>query len=137
MLPIRRRLLMRKFLLALAVFATLTAAPALAGKEFASYDKAKLDALIKSGAPVVVHVHADWCPTCRRQITVFDKLFDEPRFAKIATVRVNYDKDRGFLAAYKVTKQATILAFKGGKEVARLIYDADSARIRSTVAAAL
>ena len=128
---------MRKFLLALAAFATLTAAPALAGKEFAAYDKAKLDALIKSGAPVIVHVHADWCPVCRRQTAEMSKLFDEPRFAKIATVRVNYDKDRDFLAAYKVTRHATIVAYKGGKEVARLIYDADSARIRSTVAAAL
>jgi thiol-disulfide isomerase/thioredoxin len=127
---------MRKFLLAVVLFA-LAAAPALGAKAFAPYEKAKLDALISSGRPLVVHVHADWCPTCRRQMTVFDELFADPALAKIEAVRVNYDRDRDFLAAYKVTRQATVITFKGGKEVARVVYDADRNKIRAALAAAL
>jgi hypothetical protein len=70
-------------------------------------------------------------------MAVFDELFADPALAKIQTVRVNYDRDRDFLAAHKVSRQATIIAFKGGREVARLVYDPDPNKIRATIAAAL
>jgi thioredoxin 1 len=127
---------MRRFLIVVATLLAFSS-PALAGKAFAPYNKANLEALIKSGAPVVVHVHADWCPTCRRQMSIFDELFADPAFARVETVRVNYDRDRDFLAANKVTRQATVIAFKGGKEVARVVYDADPNKIRAAVAATL
>ena len=127
---------MRKFLLILAAFFALAAAPVLAAEAFAPYDKTALDTSIKSGAPVIVHVHAEWCTVCRRQISVLDELLRDPKFAKVQTVRVNYDRDRDFVSAYKIKRQATILTFKGGQEVARLEYNADSDRIRSVVAAA-
>jgi thioredoxin 1 len=126
---------MRRFLIALAAFA-LFAVPALA-KTFAPYDKSKLEAAIRSGASVVVHVHADWCPTCRSQMSTMDKLFADPALAKIQTIRVNYDRDRDFLSAYKVTKQATIIAFKDGKEVSRITYDPSPDKVASVVRSAL
>jgi thioredoxin 1 len=126
---------MRRILIAFAALAFI-AAPALA-KTFTPYDKAKLEAAIKSGAPVVVHVHADWCPTCRSQMSTMDKLFADPALAKIQTIRVNYDRDRDFLSAYKVTKQATIIAFKGGKEVARVTYDPSPDKVTAVVRSAL
>jgi thioredoxin 1 len=128
---------MRKILLTLAALLTIAASPASAGKEFTAYDKAKLEALIKSGAPVVVHVHAEWCPVCRRQVMVLDELFGDPQFAKLQGIRVNYDKDRDFISAYKVKRQANILTFKDGKEISRVDYDADDARIRAAIARGL
>lgn len=128
---------MRKILLVLAAFVAFAAAPTLAGKTFAPYEKAKLEALIQSGAPVVVHVYAVWCPTCRRQITIFDELFMDPAFAPVQAIRVDYDRDRDFLAAYKVRQQSTILAFKDGKEVARLAGVTDWSKIRAAIAATL
>lgn len=127
---------MRRIFTVLAALAVFALAPAFA-KTFAAYDKAKLEAAIKSGASVVVHVHADWCPSCRSQVSTMDKLFADPALAKIQTIRVNYDRDRDFLSAYKVTKQATIIAFKGGKEVSRVSYDPDPARVAAVVRAAL
>ncbi len=126
---------MRKLFLTFAALALL-AAPALA-KSFASYDKAKLDAAIKSGSPVVVHVHADWCPSCRKQMSTMDELFKDPALAKVQTIRVNYDRDRDFLSAYKVTRQATVIAFKGGKEVSRVTYDPDPVKVTAVVRSAL
>lgn len=128
---------MRNFLLALLASFALAVGPALAAGEFAPYEKAKLEAAIKAGGPVVVHVHADWCPTCRRQIIILDGLFKNPALAKVQTIRVNYDTDRGFIADYKVKRQANILVFKGGKEVARVDYDTNEERIRAAVNSAL
>jgi thioredoxin 1 len=126
---------MRNFVIALAALFALAATPSTAAT-FTPYNKAALETSIKSGAPVVVHVHAEWCPVCRRQISVLDELFRDPKFAKVQTVRVNYDRDLDFLSTHKIKRQATILTFKGGKEVARIEYDADAGRIRSVVAAA-
>jgi thiol-disulfide isomerase/thioredoxin len=128
---------MRRILPLFVTFLSLAVMPALAAKSFAPYEKAKLEALIQSGAPVIVHVHADWCPTCRRQISLFDELFADPAFSKVEAVRVNYDRDREFLAEHKVTRQATIIAFKGGREVARVVYDTNRDRIRAAIAATL
>ena len=136
MQPDQWELDMRKFMLALATLFVLTASPSLAGG-FSAYEKAKLDAAIQSGAPVVVHVHAEWCPICRRQVMVLNELFVDPALAKVQGIRVNYDRDRDFVSGYKVKRQANILVFKGGKEVARVDYDSDAGRIRTAIQRAL
>jgi hypothetical protein len=68
---------------------------------------------------------------------VLDEIFKSPTLAKVQTIRVNYDKDRDFISAFKVKRQANILVFKDGKEVARVDYDPDADRIRAAVNRAL
>ena len=48
--------------------------------EVKPYDKATFDALHAAGKPVVIHVYADWCPTCKRQIPIISGLLSEPPF---------------------------------------------------------
>src|SRR5690606_9201651 len=110
---------------------------ALAFAGFAPYDKVKFDALVRSGAPVVAHVHASWCSTCRRQEVLLNELFKDPRFARIQAVRVDYDKEAAFEKAHKVTSRATILVFKDGREVARVVFDTSRDKIRKALEAAL
>jgi thiol-disulfide isomerase/thioredoxin len=127
---------MRRLLL--AAFASLALiGSALAFSGFAPYDKAKFDALVKSGAPVIAHVHATWCSTCRRQETILNDLLKDPRFAKVRAVRVDYDKDKAFEKAHDVNSRATILVFKGGREVARLVFDTEPTKIKKAIEAAL
>jgi thioredoxin 1 len=122
-------------LAAFALFAIANAAFAFSG--FSPYDKAKFDSLVQSGAPVIAHVHATWCSTCKRQETLLNDMLKDPRFAKLQAVRVDYDKDKEFEKAHNVNSRATILVFKGGREVSRLVFDTDPAHIRKTVDAAL
>lgn len=127
---------MRRLLLALfASLALIGSAFSFSG--FAPYEKGKFDALMQSGAPVIAHVHATWCGTCRRQETLLNDMLKDPRFAKVQAVRVDYDKDKDFEKAHNVNSRATILVFKGGKEVSRLVFDTDPARIQKTIDAAL
>lgn len=127
---------MRRPALSLLVLFVLTTS-ALAFSGFAPYDKTKFDALVQSGAPVIAHVHASWCSTCRRQEVLMNELFKDPRFAKIQAVRVDFDTETAFEKAHKVTSRATILVFKGGREVARVVFDTDRDRIRNALNAAL
>jgi len=52
------------------------------------FDSAGFDALQKAGKPILVLVHADWCPTCRAQAPVISDLLKEPRFSRIAALSV-------------------------------------------------
>lgn len=83
------------------------------------YD-AKTFANALNAGPVVVHVHADWCPVCKAQQPTLEKLSTDAKLSKVEFVKVNFDKDKDFLKAHRVANQSVIVVFKGGKEVARL-----------------
>ena len=36
-----------------------------------------------SGSPILVEIHADWCPTCKAQSPILDKLTADPRNSRI------------------------------------------------------
>lgn len=128
----------RRHVLSLFVASAISvvAGPALAG-EFSAYSAQNFDAALKSGVPVIVHVHADWCPTCRAQAPTLQSMTGEPAYATAKFIRVNFDKDRDFLTGHKVSQQSTILVFRGGKEAARFTGITDAAQLRSRVQAAL
>ena len=123
---------MRHLVFALIGFFAL-ATPSIAGEVAVPYDKTKFDALVRSGVPVLLHTHTWWCPTCRRQASILDDLFKNPAYDKITTVRADFDKNRNDLSAFKVTTRSVILVFKGGKEVSRLSWETDQAKIQTLV----
>lgn len=103
------------FLFSLAIF----------GNAFATsqpYEQASFNQARKDGGPVLLMVHADWCPTCRAQAPVVDRLAARPEFAKFRIFRMDYDKEKnGMVLAFRVNRQSALLVFKGGKEVGRSI----------------
>lgn len=104
---------------------------------FAEYQPDAFLKLLASGNPIVVHVHADWCSVCRAQMPVMERVLAGAPFKKVRAVRVNFDREKRFLADYKVVRQSTVIVFKDGKEIARLSYDADPQRIEQTLAHAI
>lgn len=122
-------------LLAVIGAAALTGTAAFAN--FVSYTAQSFKGELQSGTPVIVHVHADWCPTCRKQLPTLQSMMQEQDYATAKFVRVDFDKDKEFLTAHKVSSQSTILVFKGGKEVARLNGVTDPAQLRSRIKAAI
>ncbi|MDQ2079219.1 thioredoxin family protein [Xanthobacteraceae bacterium Astr-EGSB] len=114
-----------------------TMATAAVAAEFSAYSPASFDAAVKSGAPVIVHVHADWCPTCRAQAPTLQAMAGESAYAKARFIRVNFDKDKDFLTGHKISQQSTVLVFKGGKEAARFTGITDAGQLRGRVQAAL
>ncbi len=94
-----------------------------------SYTQEKLDALNKTGKPVLVFIYADWCPTCRAQEKVLEKLFGTDEFRGITTLRVDFDAQRKVVRSFGVRYQSTLIVFKNGKEVGRMTGETDSGRI--------
>jgi thioredoxin-like negative regulator of GroEL len=93
------------------------------------YTQDKLDALNKSGQPVLVFIHADWCPTCRAQDAVLEKLLPTDEFKPITTLKVDFDSQRSVVKAFGVRYQSTLIMFKGGHEVARVTGETDRDKI--------
>lgn len=94
------------------------------------YDPATFNQARKDGGPVLLMVHADWCPTCRAQAPVVDKLAARPEFARFRIFRMDYDKEKnGFVLAFRVNRQSALLVFKDGKEVGRSIGETNEEAI--------
>ncbi|MGF1621202.1 MAG: thioredoxin family protein [Rhodomicrobiaceae bacterium] len=101
------------------------------------YQANAFEQAMSAGKTVIVHVHAEWCPVCHRQVPALQALADDPALADAEFIQVNFDKDRDFLQANRISGQSVILVFREGREVERLIGVTDSARIQSAVKAAV
>jgi thioredoxin 1 len=112
---------MFRFLRPLLFLSFLAAGPALAAE--ATFDTVTFDALQKEGKPILVAVHADWCPTCRAQAPVVLELLKTPEFQGVTALRVDFDKQKDIVKTFKVQYQSTLIVFKGGKEVGRSTGD--------------
>jgi thioredoxin len=101
------------------------------------YEPRSFEEALASGRPIVVHVHAGWCPVCRAQKPVLETLAKDKAFEGVELVTVDFDKDKEFLRKHRVPTQSVILAFKNGKEVARILGITDADKIRAGLLAAL
>ncbi len=134
-LPLSRRQLLAAGFAASALLAAPVFAATLA-TGFLEYKKDAFEKALKGTKPVLVHVHADWCPTCKRQQVVFNELAKTPEFGKLVAFTVDFDMDGEFKTAHNVRNQSVILVFKGGKEVARSGGVTDKTQIAAMVAEA-
>jgi thiol-disulfide isomerase/thioredoxin len=112
-----------------AVLAMLMALPG-AAAEF-PYDAQRFDAAQHSGAPVAVVFHADWCPTCRAQAPVLKDLSQAPPLRELTVLVANFDTEKDLKKRLGVTRQSTIVVFKGGKETARSTGETQKADLES------
>lgn len=101
------------------------------------YTQDKLDALNKAGKPTLVFIHAPWCPTCRAQDAVLDKLLPSTEFKSITTLKVDFDEQQDVVKAFGVRYQSTLIVFKSGKEVARVTGETDRDKIVALLRKAL
>lgn len=115
--------------LALAASASLAAEVAFS---LAAFDKALAD-----GKPVVVDFAASWCPTCKEQKPIVQGLLKDPKRQSLTVFVADFDKEEALKQRLKVTMQSTLVAFKGGKEVARSTGQTDKAELAALLDKAL
>jgi len=83
------------------------------------FEQTNFDQLLKQSKPVVLHIHAVWCPTCKAQQAVLDELMPMAEFKDLTVFRADFDKETALLRKYKVRNQSTFIVFKNGQEVTR------------------
>ncbi|MDD4913480.1 MAG: thioredoxin family protein [Methylococcales bacterium] len=102
-----------------------------------AFTQAAFDKLQQQGQPILVSIHADWCPVCRAQAPIIGKLLKEGDFQKINALRVDFDQQKPVVHAFRASTQSTLIVFKGGKEVGRSVGDTSEAGIASLLKKAL
>ncbi|WP_294532864.1 thioredoxin family protein [uncultured Rhodoblastus sp.] len=125
----------RRFFLAL-LGATALAGPDARAFEIRAYDKGPAQAAIAAGGPVVVHVYASWCLQCHIQESILDKLKTDPAYRGIALYRVDYDGQKDAVKALNCPR-STLIAYRGGKEVARMSWGVSDDAVTGVLKAAL
>jgi thioredoxin 1 len=68
----------------------------------------------------LVDFHADWCGPCRMLAPVLDQLAIDVK-GKASIAKVDIDSEQKTAAEFQITSVPTLILFKDGKEVNRLI----------------
>jgi thioredoxin 1 len=82
-----------------------------------------------SGSPILVEIHADWCPTCKAQNPILDKLTADPKFRDLVVFRVDFDSMKPVVKQFGAQMQSTLIVFKGSAEQGRSVGDTKQASI--------
>jgi thiol-disulfide isomerase/thioredoxin len=90
--------------------------------QFQPYQTSLAQKAIQSGEPVVVHVFAPWCLQCQAQKSILSGLAGDKNLDRVKFFRVSYDDQKDVVAALGGVPRSTLIAYKGGREVARMSW---------------
>ena len=88
--------------------------------------------VIESKAPVLVDFWAEWCGPCKSLAPVLHEIASLPS-GKFKIAKVSVDDNPGIANKYSVMNIPTMIIFKAGEEVERLVGFMQKARILSKI----
>lgn len=97
------------------------------------FDAAAFKSAQDAGKPILIDTYASWCPVCRSQQNVLATLKQDTRYDALTVFRVEYDSQKDALRTFKVTKQSTLIAFKGANETGRSVGDTQGTSIKALI----
>lgn len=86
-------------------------------------------AVLKSDTPVVVDFWAPWCGPCRVIAPILDKLAGEYE-GRLTIAKINTDEEIQHASRLGIQGIPTLIIFKNGKEVGRLVGSRSEAQYR-------
>ena len=123
---------------ALASGITTFAAPLPAGAEAGltihRFTPAAFKAAQAAGKPILVEVHAPWCPVCRAQQPAIATAVKDPKNRGLMVFRVDYDTMKAAQKPLGVRTQSTLIAFRGFRETGRLAGETNTGKIAALIA---
>lgn len=119
---------------AAAIAAALLSAPVQAADEWRPYDRAAFTAAQAQNLPILLDVHAWWCPVCASQARTIHRIVATGQHPRLVVFRINYDGQKDVWRSLGVQKQATLIAFHGRRETGRIAFMTDADKIAQLVA---
>ncbi len=90
------------------------------GKPVAVTDAEFEQKVLRSDKPVVVDFWAPWCGPCRAIAPILDKLAGDYE-GRLTIAKVNTDEQQRWASQFGIQGIPTLIIFKNGKEVERLV----------------
>lgn len=81
---------------------------------------------------VLVDFYADWCGPCRMMTPVLEKVAQETK-GRATIAKLDIDRAQKIAAQFQVTSIPTLILYKEGKEVGRLVGLRDAAAIKQLI----
>ena len=123
-------MLNRRFVIgALALGAALALSPLASAMSPQTYNQKTFEAAQAAGKPILLHITAPWCPTCKAQSPILSKLEATPKFKNLVVLNVDFDSSKPLLRTLHVAQQSTLIVYKGKQEVGRSVGDTNPATI--------
>jgi thioredoxin 1 len=93
------------------------------------FSEAAFKAAQAAGSPILVEIHAGWCPTCKAQKPIIDKLANDAKFKDLKIFRVDFDAMKPEVVRFGAKMQSTLIVFKGSAEQGRSVGDSKETSI--------
>jgi thioredoxin 1 len=84
----------------------------------------------------LVDFYADWCGPCRRIAPIIEELANELA-GKATIAKLDIEQAQGTTATFQVMSIPTIILFKDGKEVKRIVGLTDKENLKKLINASL
>ncbi|OYZ23254.1 MAG: hypothetical protein B7Y39_05545 [Bdellovibrio sp. 28-41-41] len=103
------------------------------GNASTAYNKDTFEAAKKGGEKILLHFHAEWCPTCKKQEKALNEIESAGDLKPVQLFVVDFDKEKDLKKDLKVNAQSTFVAFLGGREVGRSSSVTDKQKIKEFI----
>ncbi len=127
-------MLRRLFLVAIL---SLFVAPLVNAATLVPYDDAAFRAAQAAGKPILVQVHADWCPQCAAQRPIIANLMKTDKFKDMVIFNIDFDTQKDLVRKFNAQRQSTLIVYKGANEVERSVGATQAAPITDLLNKAL
>lgn len=127
----------RSVILSIAAASAAATALPVHAVEKAFYTQKAFEEAQRAGRPILVDVWASWCPTCKAQQAVLEKLAGNAKFKDLVVLSMDFDVQKDALKFFGARQQSTLIVFKGAREVARSVGDTKPTSIEAMILKAL
>jgi len=127
----------RRAMMAASLLASGLLVSAASAAERSDFTQDAFDAAQKAGKPILVEIHATWCPICKAQAPILADLEKEPRFKDLAVFHVDFDDQKDVVKRFGARIQSTLITFKGESETGRSVGDTNRETLAALLAKAL
>ena len=127
----------RRILLAALVAGGAVMAGAARAAMEAKFDAAAFAAAQAAGKPILLAVHADWCPVCAKQKPILSKLGADPAMKDLMVFVVDFDAQKEIAQRFGAQKQSTLIVFRGSVERDRSVGVTDEDALKALLSKAV
>lgn len=104
--------------------AALLAAPARA-RQSTKFTEEAFKAAQDADKSILIEVTAVWCPSCKAQAPVLERLLSAAKFRDYVVFTIDFDTDKRSMALFEARLPATLVVYKGPDQMGRSLGDTD------------